>query len=333
MSVAGTLTYRNRPDGLPYVVVDQSAGIYTDLPALGATVAQGQALYRVNDTPVVLLHGTTPAYRALSAGESGADVAELNADLVALGDLAPADLGAVPGAFGPATTAALQRLQAALGEPQTGALAVGQAVFEPGALRITALSVAPGGTAVPGQTVMTASSTTREVHVALDVSQQTDVKAGDTVTITLPDNRSTAGTVTAVGTVATCLASPAAGDGPTSGAAAPASGDCSTGTAASSSTATVDVAITPSDPGATGTWDQAPVQVGISSASVADALAVPVTALLARPGGGYAVEVVGGDGSARLVAITLGLFDDADGLVQVIGAGLSAGQRVVVPAT
>ena len=42
-------------------------------------------LYRVNDRPVVLLHGSTPAYRTLSAGASGPDVAELNADLVALG--------------------------------------------------------------------------------------------------------------------------------------------------------------------------------------------------------------------------------------------------------
>jgi hypothetical protein len=31
------------------------------------------------------------------------------------------------------------------------------------------------------------------------------------------------------------------------------------------------------------------------------------------------------------VSITLGLFDDAEGLVQVSGSGLSAGQRVVVP--
>jgi hypothetical protein len=33
------------------------------------------------------------------------------------------------------------------------------------------------------------------------------------------------------------------------------------------------------------------------------------------------------------VAVGLGLFDDARGLVQVTGAGLAAGQRVVVPAS
>ena len=31
--------------------------------------------------------------------------------------------------------------------------------------------------------------------------------------------------------------------------------------------------------------------------------------------------------------VSLGLFDDADGLVQVTGSGLAAGQQVVVPAT
>jgi hypothetical protein len=93
------------------------------------------------------------------------------------------------------------------------------------------------------------------------------------------------------------------------------------------------VGVTPSDPAATGTWDQAPVQVGITTASVPSALVVPVTALLAQPGDGYVVEVVAAGETNHLVAVSLGLFDDADGLVQVTGSGLAAGQQVVVPAT
>ena len=50
-----------------------------------------------------------------------------------------------------------------------------------------------------------------------------------------------------------------------------------------------------------------------------------------RSGGGYAVEEVTGSGRHYLVPVSLGLFDDADGLVQVIGPGLAAGQHVVVP--
>lgn len=59
---------------------------------------------------------------------------------------------------------------------------------------------------------------------------------------------------------------------------------------------------------------------------------VPVTALLAQAGGGYAVEVVDAGGVRRLVPVSLGLFDDAEGLVQVRGSGLRAGQKIVVPA-
>jgi hypothetical protein len=63
---------------------------------------------------------------------------------------------------------------------------------------------------------------------------------------------------------------------------------------------------------------------------VKDALVVPVNALLALASGGYAVEEIAADGSHRLVAVELGLFDDAEGLVQISGANVHAGDQVVV---
>ena len=90
--------------------------------------------------------------------------------------------------------------------------------------------------------------------------------------------------------------------------------------------------VRPTDPAATGSWDQAPVQVSITTGAVRNVLVVPVDALLALSGGGYAVEAAGGDGIRQLIPVSLGIFDDADGLVQVSGPGLSAGRRVVVPA-
>jgi hypothetical protein len=75
-----------------------------------------------------------------------------------------------------------------------------------------------------------------------------------------------------------------------------------------------------------------PIEVTITTASVTNALVVPVTALVAQASGSYAVEVAGTAGTRNLVPVTLGIFDDADGLVQVHGSGLSAGRRVVVPA-
>ena len=96
------------------------------------------------------------------------------------------------------------------------------------------------------------------------------------------------------------------------------------------SSAKITVLVRLRHPGAAGHLDQAPVTVTITTGQVKNALAVPAAALVARPGG-YAVEVVGPEGRHRLVKVTPGLFDDAAGLVQVTGPGLSAGQRVVVP--
>jgi hypothetical protein len=327
-SQGGILTYRARSDGSPYTVINQARGTYTSLPAVGRVISQGHALYRVNNSPVVLLYGSTPAYRTLSAGASGPDVAELNRDLVALGYTTRAQLRPSSAFFGAATTAAVLKLQAAVGITRTGTLTVDQAVFEPVALRVTSVSAQPGGAAQPGETVLQGTSTTRQVEVALDASQQTSLAAGNRVSITLPNNQTTPGVVSSVATVASCPSSSGSGGSGSS------TGMVGTDTCASGSSPTITVDVTPSHPHATGTWDQAPVQVGITTDSVREALVVPVTALLAQSDGGYAVEIAGAGGTNKhLVPVSLGLFDDADGLVQVSGSGLSAGQEVVVPST
>ena len=331
VSQAGTLTFRARSDGSPYVVINRARGTYTKLPTAGRMISQGRMLYRVNDRRVVLLYGSTPAYRTLSAGATGPDVAQLNADLVALGYATPAQLRPKSHSFGPATTAAVMRLQASMGMTRTGTLTLGQVVFEPSAVRVTSVSAQLGSSARSGETVMRGTSTVREVQVALSASEQTTLAVGDKVSITLPDNRTTPGVVSSVGSVATCPASPGSG-GPGSASAAGATDSCSS-QSSGSATPTITVGVTPSHPRATGTWDQAPVQVGIITARVRNALVVPVTALLARSRGGYAVEVIGAGARTHLVPVSLGLFDDADGLVQVTAAGLAPGQQVVVPST
>jgi hypothetical protein len=303
--VSGTLGYAAQPDGSPYQVVNQASGTFTALPAAGQRVGCGQVLYRVTARPVVLLCGSTPAYRSLFEGDTGPDVRELNRNLVALGYATRSELDPSSDYFGAETAYALERLQGKLGVDETGSLGEGQAVFLPGPVRITQVSATLGTSAPPGGPVAQATATRRLVTVNLDAAQQSSVKAGDRVTITLPDNRTTPGLVSSVGTVAKSSAS---------------------GT-------TIPVQITPLHIGVTGALDQAPVQVQITTASVNDALIVPVDALLALAGGGYAVETVDAQGVHRLVAVTPGLFDDADGLVQVTSQGLQAGERVMVPAT
>jgi multidrug efflux pump subunit AcrA (membrane-fusion protein) len=75
-----------------------------------------------------------------------------------------------------------------------------------------------------------------------------------------------------------------------------------------------------------GRLDGAPVSVSLVTATTRDALAVPVTALVATEPSHYAVELAG---SHRLAPVELGAF--ADGWVQVSGGGLTEGTRVVVP--
>ena len=58
---------------------------------------------------------------------------------------------------------------------------------------------------------MQGTSTTRQVQVALDASQQTTMAVGDKVSITLPNNRTTPGVVSSVGAVATCPSSSGSG--------------------------------------------------------------------------------------------------------------------------
>ncbi|HEX2699095.1 MAG TPA: peptidoglycan-binding protein [Acidimicrobiales bacterium] len=283
--------------------------IYTMLPAIGQILTRGQPLFSISGQPVALLYGSVTPWRAFRAGMSaGPDVAELNQSLADLGHgaaLAGSDR------FGNGTAAAIRKLQRALGSPQTGELLLGSVVFEPGPVRVTAVLPKLGAAVQPGAPVLDVTSTTRQISVKLDAAQQSQVEVGDPVVITLPDKKTTPATVTAVAKVATEPPSPDAG-------------------AESSGQPTVDVVITPDDSAATGNLDAAPVQVSITTASVEHALGVPVTALLALSGGGYGVDVVPPGGVHHLEPVTLGLFDDAEGLVQISGANVRAGDHVAV---
>jgi hypothetical protein len=294
-----------------YTVTGKGSGTLTWLPSAGQVISQGQALYKTgNGSPVVLLYGAVPDWRPMPVGTTGADVSELNHDLVRLGDADSADIAALGwDYFSWETRAGVEHLQSDLGvSSPSGSLSLGQVVFEPAALRISQVTGSLGGPA--SGPVLKATSDEHVVTIALDAAQQSEVKAGDTVSITLPDGMTTPGTVSSVGTVATT----------------------SSGSGGSGSTPTIPVTVQLTHPRAAGSLDQAPVTVNITTGSVTNVLAVPVGALLARSSGGYAVEVVGAGSTRRLVPVGTALFDDADGLVQVSGA-LRPGQRVVVPAS
>jgi hypothetical protein len=106
--------------------------------------------------------------------------------------------------------------------------------------------------------------------------------------------------------------------------------EVATGQGGSAAAATIPTSIRLDDPRTARGLDKAPVGVDIITAGVDSALSVPVTALVGRSGGGFAVEVARAGGRRDLVAVRTGLFDTAAGRVQVEGR-LRAGDRVAVP--
>ena len=281
---------------------------YTELPQVGQVISQGQGLWAINGQPTPLLYGDITPWRAFMPGmPPGPDVAALNMDLDALGY----GKELKGDSFTSATESAVTKLQAAEGTARTGQLPLGSVIFQPGAVQVTTVNPTVGQTVSAGQVVLQVTTTKRQVQVPLDATQQSDIKVGDKVSIVMPDNATTPGIVSYVSNVATT----------------PSSGTSSSG----SSTPTVEVNITPTVPAATGTLDDLSVNVWITTAVAPDAYVVPVDALVAMSNGGYALEAAGATGTHYLVPVAVGLFDDANEMVQVSGAGVRAGLKVVVP--
>jgi peptidoglycan hydrolase-like protein with peptidoglycan-binding domain len=325
VQVGGSIGY----DGSYTVAALRGSGVYTWLPAPGQVIRQDQPVYSVSNEPVPLLYGSIPAYRQFDAGMSdGADVSQLTRDLIALGYGAGLTQS---NHYSTATAAAVEHWQSALGLQATGEIPLGEVVFEPGPIRVT--SVTPSaGTPVGGGggTVLTATSTTPIVVVDLDVSQEYLVKHGDAVSVVLPDGISTVGGhIETVGTVASCPGGSGIGaGGGVSGSAGQSPCESSGSGTSSAATVTVTIALDSTPPGAT--FDQAPVNVNITTQRVDNVLAVPVNALLALQGGGYGVEVVTGK-TSHLAGVTTGMYSDT--LVQVSGSAITAGTVVEVPSS
>jgi peptidoglycan hydrolase-like protein with peptidoglycan-binding domain len=304
----GTLGYApTRP------ITNQLAGTYTWLPDVGSRVAAGRPLYRIDNLPVVLMLGRTPAWRPLVLGMTdGPDVVELQANLIALG-YATGLFSATTGHFDLLTAYAVERWQTADGYPATGEITFGQIAFLPSAILVGAQNVAPGQAASPGQQPYQATTDRRLVTVPVNPNLPA-VHAGETVSIVLPANTATPGRIATIGPAP--LAASAPGSAPaTSGGSAPAA-------------ASTVLTVWPARPADTGTGDGIPVQVSLPTESVRGVLAVPVTALLALAGGGYGVDIVTGSGAHRLTGVQTGIF--AGGQVAISGPGIAAGTRVVV---
>ncbi|MEV0730683.1 peptidoglycan-binding protein [Polymorphospora sp. NPDC050346] len=286
--------------GTARTVNGRLTGTLTALAEVGATVRRGQVLYRVDDVPVVLLHGPLPAYRTLAPSVEGADVRQFERNLRALGYTGFTADDHYTGA----TADAVRRWQRDLGVEPTGRVEPGHLVHASGDARIETHQAAVGDATQSNQPVLTVTGTVRLVTVTLPAAAGRLAAEGAAVTVTLPDGRTTTGRITAVRTVVTL----ASDTNPTENR--------------------IEVTVTGDDPDALAGHDHATVTVAFTASRRDDVLTVPVAALLALAEGGYGVEVVDGS-TTRVVAVETGLF--AAGRVEVTGAGLAEGQRVGVP--
>jgi peptidoglycan hydrolase-like protein with peptidoglycan-binding domain len=280
------------------------SGTVTSLPRAGSVVERGEALYRLDGDPIVLMYGSTPAYRALQSGvPDGRDVRELEQNLAALGF----DPGTVDDSFTSSTATAVSDWQESLGLEQTGAVELGRVVFLPGPRRVGEHKTSVGSVLSSGSEVLDTSSNKRVVTVELDASLQAMAHKGDRVEVTMPDGSLGRGRITGVGRVARELESSSADP-------------------SAEPQMVIDVTIELRSNRGAGRLDEAPVSVGLAQEARREVLAVPVNALVARRGGGYGVELTG---SRRIVPVQAGMF--ADGFVEVSGGSIREGTRVVVP--
>jgi len=396
---SGTLGYAD-----PQTVYNRLTGTITWLPSVGQVVDPGGTLFRIDDAPIVLFDGSTPAYRALGPGVGdGPDVRELNRDLRRMG-FDPYGEITVDDAWQTATTDAVERWQASLGERETGAIALGEIAFLPGAQRITAVdgvlgstgqgadyipgaarttfialhgapasapsapaapSRAPaagggdnaailsaleallraqaakasgnandnnsgnGGDAsggTPAQAILQTASTRLVVTVALEATNESEAVIGEGVTVELPDGTLVNGRVTQVNPVSDGAGGSPAGAGAATNGNGGGNGDDNGNDNGGGSPPTIPVTVvlTGRLPADDAGLDQATVSVNFVQQRATNVLAVPVTALLATQGGGYAVQEAAPP--HELLHVTPGLF--TAGYVQVSGAGLYPGLQV-----
>jgi multidrug efflux system membrane fusion protein len=275
-------------------------GVITKVPLPGDVIGRGQPVYRVDNTPIVLMYGEVAAYRTLGPGVTGVDVRQLGANLTALGFPAPAG-----DTFTSATERAVKQWQQSLGLPQTGQVDLGRVLFAPGDIRIDSVTTGVNESTGDGQEVLHYTGTSRVVTVQLQVSQQRLAREGTQVRIQMPDGATVSGTVQRVYTV---IAQPA--------------------DSRSDPLTLIEALISLADPVAAAGIEAAVVTVVFTAGEHKDVLTVPVAALVALAEGGYGLEVVEGS-TTHYIRVSTGLF--ASGRVEVTGEGLTEGMTVGMP--
>jgi peptidoglycan hydrolase-like protein with peptidoglycan-binding domain len=312
--------------------------------AAGQTISNGEQLAEIDGEPMFALTGRVPAWRDITPGESGPDVAELQEALASLGYYSGGD---VPRFFGTATEDAVSMYYEHLGyiAPATGGVPLTDVIFLPSLpAKVVAVNGAKGQQ--PGQPFLELAARgslalTGELSpaYAAQVKPGLKVKIFDEVTgihaAGIVGEVGTATTITPVGAIvnvgggaASASAAQSAGSGSTSSGA----GSSNSGSSASSGAMPfIPLIVNPSKPlpaALNGENVLVTVETGRTEGPV---LTVPVAAIVTTGSGTSYVTVAGPGGKRTQVPVTPGISENGYVQVTPVKAGkLAAGDSVVV---
>jgi peptidoglycan hydrolase-like protein with peptidoglycan-binding domain len=316
--------------------------------AAGQRISNGEKLAEIDGEPLFALAGRVPAWRDITPGESGPDVAELQKALASLGYYTGGD---TPGFFGTATQDAVSLYYEHLGytAPATGGVPMTDVIFLPSLpAKVIVVNGAKGQQ--PGQPFLELAARgslalTGELPpaYAAQVKPGLKVKIFDEVT-----GIHAAGTIADIGTATTITpigaivnvggGSASAGSAGSAGAGSAGSGSAGAAGSSNSGSATnpgatpfIPLTVQPSKPlpaALNGENVLVTVETGRTEGPV---LTVPVAAIVTTGSGTSYVTVAGADGKQAQVPVTPGISEN--GYVQVTpatGHKLAAGDSVVV---
>lgn len=317
-------------------------GTVTRNSSVGDPIELGQAIAEIDGTPVIALYGSVPQFRVIDINaENGADIAQLERNLVALG-YDPDGLVTVDDDFTSETAFMVERWEIDLGfELPDGTVDAGQIAFISGPSEVTSrtavgsqiaqgqplLSIVTqaesGFTVVDGDAAPTGSTSLAiadesvsvetgrptglwelsqsRITLEIDVGDTGLLPVGQAVDVELPDGETIAATVAEISDVARQVQ-----DG-------------------QNQVTVLDVTVEPNEP-IESAFSAGPVTILAEDNPRLGATVIPVRALVALADGGHAVEREDGG----LVGVELGAFDE--GWVEITNGALEPGDSIVAPA-
>jgi peptidoglycan hydrolase-like protein with peptidoglycan-binding domain len=265
----------------------------TSIVAVNTVLHSGDVLYTADGGPVVALDGNLPAWRSLSTSSAdGADIAQLEAALVALG-YDPDSKVTVDNHFDAATRTMVKAWQEGLGIDQTGKVTLGSVVFLPSATSVTAVEQSVGDSVGEGDAVLQLAAPTQDVVITVPDGDEALVVPGLSVTI-----GDVQGTVTQLRS--------AEADG----------------------AVVVEAVITPAT-AIDGATNGSTVKVTLTLENATGVLLVPTEALVSRLDGTYAVQVGATDDTSNW--LTVEVVGTSGGNVAIRADGLTEGTLVLLP--